>query len=419
MPEARIKVGVTGASGYIGGVLARQLRSRDCMVVSLGRRPHPSASGYRRADLGEPVPVDLLDGLDAVVHLAANTGAAGISMEQEVAFAVSLADQAQARGIPLLFVSSQVASMDAPSAYGRTKAAIEAGIRPSGAIIIRPGLVYGNEERGLFGLLVSLLRRFRIRPQLWPSPLVQPVHVDDLAKGMIAAISNHDHAGRTFNLAGRPLAFNEFLSMVAHHRVRRGVIPVPIPIAVARTALAIGKPVLGPGFDPARLDSLVGVTPVATTADMECLGITARDPHDGLSRSGTPARRLLLEGQALARSLVGGKIIPAGLLRRYVRALSFHGRPTALPVSRSLLRFPTLLAALDAPSARSNLDAVAGRLGMVCRLCECEPALASSFMRVDPANGRMRVAWDFCVAAIREGQVRLVRPAARYLARGA
>ncbi|MGV8941729.1 MAG: NAD-dependent epimerase/dehydratase family protein [Lysobacter sp.] len=421
MSEAPITIGVTGASGYIGSVLVEQLIAMDCLVVSLGRRPHPSCSEYRRADLCEPVPMNLLDGIDAVVHLAANTGATDISMDQEVEFATTLATHAQARGVLLLFVSSQVASANAPSAYGRTKAAIEAAVRPLGAAVIRPGLVYGNEENGLFGLLVSLLRRFRVRPTLLPSPLVQPVHVNDLAKGMILAISNRDYMGQVFNLAGRSLAFNEFLSMIAHHRIRRCVVPLPIPTRFARMVLTVGKPILGPRFDPERLDSLIGLASMATTSDMERLGVTARDPRDGLSRSGRPARRLLLEGRALARSLVFGKAVPSGLLRRYVRALSFHGRTTALPIHRVLLRFPVLLAALDIPSSRvqSNLGTVVGRLGVMCRMSECEPALTNAFMHSSPANGRVRAAWDVCMAVILEVQVRVVFPIARYLARGA
>src|SRR5690606_42020834 len=67
---------------------------------------------------------------------------------QETAFARDLARMAGERGIPMVFLSSQASSPQAPTGYGRTKAAIEAAILPLHAAVIRPGLVYGGEERG-------------------------------------------------------------------------------------------------------------------------------------------------------------------------------------------------------------------------------------------------------------------------------
>src|SRR5690606_10483676 len=121
---------------------------------------------------------------------------------QETAFARDLARMAGERGIPMVFLSSQASSPQAPTGYGRTKAAIEAAILPLHAAVIRPGLVYGGEERGLFGLLCALLRRSPLRPRLWPSPPVQPVHVDDLCAAIITVLGERTFAGTVVSVAG-------------------------------------------------------------------------------------------------------------------------------------------------------------------------------------------------------------------------
>lgn len=69
---------VTGGTGFLGQAVVRALASRGVPVRALGRRepaPWDRVSGvdYRAADLGEPLPVDLLGGVATVIHCAAET----------------------------------------------------------------------------------------------------------------------------------------------------------------------------------------------------------------------------------------------------------------------------------------------------------------------------------------------------------
>lgn len=61
-------IGMTGSSGFVGSALTALLRTSGFKVVRLVRR-EPLAADERRWDPDNPAP-DLLDGLDAVVHLA-------------------------------------------------------------------------------------------------------------------------------------------------------------------------------------------------------------------------------------------------------------------------------------------------------------------------------------------------------------
>lgn len=414
-----LRIGITGASGYIGRALVGRSLPPAWSVVSLGRRPLSPLYSHRHADINQGVPANLIEGLDAVIHLAADTGNSESASKQELPFALALASLAQRCGIPLLFVSSQTASANAPSTYGRTKAAIEGAILPLGAIVIRPGLVYGGEERGLFGLLTSIPRRFRTRLWLLPSPQVQPIHVDDLARAMVAVLAEDVHRGQVFNVADRPIAFNEFIGILARYRVRRGFqLPAPVPVAIARLLLVVGGRIFGSRLNPARLDSLTRLTMMDSIDDLARLGIVPRDLRDGLSFSGKPHRRLLIEARALARALTTQHTMPLGLLRRYVRALSMQGQLCALELPPVLLRFPSLLASLDRVSQRqsANCGTLLGRMDLMCRLCESEPKLASLFICKDGRGSRARVVCGLVKATLEEVQARVLFPFARLLA---
>lgn len=383
----------------------------------LTRRPGGDGQPHRHVDLREPPPDDLLAGLDAVVHLAADTGTGGVPADREIAFARALADQARKRRIPLLFVSSQAASPEAPSGYGKTKAAIEQAILPAGAIVLRPGLVYGGEERGLFGMLTGLLRRFPVAPRLAPSPVVQPIHVEDLAAAILGALQQVTAHGQVLEVAGEPVSFGYFLAMVARHRVRRGVLFLPVPVPLLRLALAAGGRLFGPRAGVERLDSLTCLRIMDARGSMEHLGIVPRDLGDGLSPCGGPRRRLLQEGKALALSLISPATVPRSLLRRYVSALSRLGHPRALGLPPMLLRYPALLAALDRPGSRKQavLPGLAARMEIAYRLCESEPALASLFIR--RTDGRLQALADIARASMGELRGWILAPLARVLLR--
>lgn len=407
-----VRVGVTGATGYIGRALIRSVPP-DWQIVSLGRRP---LAGYehREADLAQPLPEDLLEGLDYVVHLAADTGSGTVSPEQEVAFARDLARGTRSRRICLLFLSSQACSVDAPTEYGRSKAAIEAAILPLGASVIRPGMVYGGEERGLFGTLCAFLRRLVVRPRLWPSPQVQPIHVDDLCKAVFTVLRDPALQGGIYRVGGAPVSFDDFLATIARYRLRRWRPPVPVPIPALRLALKLAAGLAGPRMRAERLDSLTRLPAMETRADLIRLGLVPRDLRDGMSPAGSPLRRLLIEGRALARSLLVHRAVPNPTLRRYVRALSVHGQFGALDLAPALLANPVLLAALDRPVWRraASRGSLAWRMELMYRLCESDPAIAVDFLGAGKGSLVSALA-DFTRAALREGQFRLLHPFAK------
>ena len=413
------RLGVTGASGYLGGALVTLAHSRGLEVVALGRRAAPGCREWRACDLSGLPADDLLDGLDAVVHLAAWTGQGeAVGAGAETAFARALAQLARRHGLPCVIASSQAASPTAPSEYGRTKAAIEAATRPLGAILLRPGLVVGGREQGLFGLLCTLVRRLPLLPRLLPAPRVQPVHVQDVAAALLAACARPALSGAVVAVAGAPMRFDALLATIARERVRRRRAWLPVPVALLRLGLAVASPLTGARLSPARLDSLIALPALDPEDAGRTLGVALRSPAATLDRRGRDTRAFLREADALARALLGVRA-PGRVLRRYVRLLRRQGIAAPLGLAPALLARPRWLAALDAPSARHEAarGSLAWRLDAMSRLAEADPWLAGRFLALPGQAGRLRALRDIAGAGLSETLSRLRSPFARRLRR--
>lgn len=402
-------VGVTGATGYIGRALLRHLRSRQMRVVSLGRSPLPGIE-HRFVDLAQPPAPDLVDGLQILFHLAADTSGTGVDPAAEMNFAETIARQAAIEGCTFVFVSSQAARDDAPSAYGRQKAAIEAAVLSHGGVVVRPGLVYGGDATGLYGMLLSMVRHLPLLPDLRPRPVVQPVHVDDVAQALMAA-AHPANRRKIYCVAGAPLELRSLLMALARYRVRRRIGFVPLPVDFARAFLRIVSATMGPRFAPERLDSLLTLPLMQTEHDLHRLGVELRPLVIGLAAR---HRDLLREARMLARGVLGVRAT-TWLARRYVRALGAFGVTTPLQAGEQIC-IATRWGALDKTGARADAKpgSMAWRISVLLRLAEADRDYVRLFL---PRGGRIRVALDLLATIVLEFRNRLVALLARFAMR--
>ncbi|NZD65561.1 SDR family oxidoreductase [Rhizobium sp. WYCCWR 11290] len=348
---------ITGSTGYIGARLAVMARERGFDVVELGRR---SEAKWRIGD--EPVASDL-EGAAAVVHLA-HSWATGPETAEEnninISGTVKLAEAAKAAGVPrFVFASSTSSRQEALNVYGRTKFRIEQQLAASSAAAIvriaRIGLVYGGPRTAMYGLMAKLSALSPLLPMIGLGRHVQPIHLDEVAAGLLALATDESQPPQTFVLAQeKPISFAAWLRILRRSQGKGNLHFIPIPVAAALLACRMTKLVpLIPTVDPERVLGLAGAAPMESSESLRLLKLKLSDPamvlagefgqaHEDQSRH---------EARALLRYL--GNAPTEIQLQRLCEGLRREGL-SPLGLSPAMIRHPGLLALFEPPANRTR-----------------------------------------------------------------
>jgi uncharacterized protein YbjT (DUF2867 family) len=238
---------VTGAFGYTGGFIARELIANGARVRTLtnhARVEDPLARQLEIAPFNFDRPDDLARSLDGVA-VVFNTywirfPHHGLDFDRAVSNLRTLIDAAQRAGVRrFVHLSITNASAASPLPYFRGKGLIEDYLARSGLsyAIVRPAVIFGAEEI-LLNNIAWMLRRI----PLFAIPgdgkyRMQPVFVEDLAKLAL------DAAHRTDNLAidavgAETFTFNELVALIAREVGSRTPV-IHLPPAIALTCARI------------------------------------------------------------------------------------------------------------------------------------------------------------------------------------
>ncbi|KHK96630.1 nucleoside-diphosphate sugar epimerase [Microbacterium mangrovi] len=238
-----MKVLVTGASGYLGRAVAAELVARGFGVSTLQRRPSRVAGVTDvLGSITDPRVVQrAVEGVDGVVHLAANVSLAGPA-ERFHAVNVEgtrmLLDAAE-RGGASRFVQvsspsvahagSALAGVGAEPAdpqhargeYARTKAEAElmALARDSSrmhVVAARPHIVWGPGDTQLIARVVDRARRGRLPLLNNGTALIDTTYIDNAAGGIAAAFERAPEAhGRAYVITnGEPRPVGDLLASI-------------------------------------------------------------------------------------------------------------------------------------------------------------------------------------------------------------
>lgn len=195
-----MRVFVTGAAGFLGRRLVRELTRRGHTAVCLVRRDHPhELASLPRVELirgdgrEKGTFVEALKTCAVVVHLASAARDAHTGRGQsdcawhDVALMRTVAEAcAQYPATPLISVSALGASLDSPWPLLRVKAIGERILQESGVacLVVRTSLIFGRGD-GFVSGLTPFIRLFAIPgPSCGMILRAQPIFVDDLARGL-------------------------------------------------------------------------------------------------------------------------------------------------------------------------------------------------------------------------------------------
>ena len=311
---------VTGATGFIGGHVARRLRERGDDVVALVRNPL-KAGDLRRLDC-ELVEGDLsseeairrgCEGADGVFHVGAIYKVGIKSSERPAMWDANVKgtervlDAAVESGVTRIVYVSTVncfgntggrvvdegyrrEDRDWLSYYDETKfraheVAEDRIAKGAPVVIVQPGGVYGPNDHSEVGNMIEQTSKGKLPAKVFPQTGMMLAHVEDIAAGILLA---HDRGriGEAYVLSGEQVTMGELVDRVAELSGRKPP-RFTMPSAMIKAAAPFGA-VVGPlmGYPP-NMRELVTVSDGVTywarddKARSE-LGFAPRDLATGL-----------------------------------------------------------------------------------------------------------------------------------------
>jgi nucleoside-diphosphate-sugar epimerase len=246
---------VTGGTGFIGSHVLDRLAAIGEPVRAFVRRKTALPQGVEAVygDLADDGGFDAaIHGITAIIHIAGVTKAVrpGDYYRGNARATENLARAAAGKGIRFVHVSSLAACGPCPSAtalneecaptpithYGKSKLEGEQGAMAHvpDAVIVRPPVVYGPRDTGVYSILKAISRGIVLQiagGERWFSM----IYVDDLVDGLIAAARTPRAAGRTYFLSHPdPVNWNSLGAEAARIMQRKSItLRVPVPAAYA------------------------------------------------------------------------------------------------------------------------------------------------------------------------------------------
>jgi dihydroflavonol-4-reductase len=318
-----MRVVVTGGAGFIGRSVVRLLRARGDDVVAIVRDPARvgdlSGATLVAGDLSSASELETFFGhADAVIHLAGMYRVGITPAERPAMFDANVSTTRRVIDAAVAAHAGRIVYVSTVNAFGNTggrivdesyrrntadgfvsyydetkylahEAALEAIDRGAPLLIVQPGTVYGRGDHSAIGGQLEAAYRGTLPYRAVDDVGIAPVHVDDLAAGIVAALDRGE-VGASYVMAGQPMRLADGLAVAARvggsplprlripTRLLRGVAPLAsrLPAGVA-SRLGVPRNIAE------VVDAAAGVTYWASSAKAEReLGFRSRPLEAGL-----------------------------------------------------------------------------------------------------------------------------------------
>jgi uncharacterized protein YbjT (DUF2867 family) len=284
-----MRVAVTGANGFVGRhAIARLLLGGHEVRALISERPGAekelpgggAGMDVRRGDVRRPESLGgVFDDTDVVIHtVAVPTERKQRFAEVNVAgVAHVVAEARRARVGRIVHMGALGADPRSPYPYLRSKGEGERLVTGSGIghVVLQPSLLFGEGDDFFPRLAFSLL--FPVVPVPGDGKArFQPLHVDDIAQALVAAVQRREISG-VHQLGGlEPVTYDEMLAETMRGTgKRRPTLHVPVPL-MKPAALVMGLVMSDPPVTISQLDLLAVDNTPRTNALEPVFGVRPR-----------------------------------------------------------------------------------------------------------------------------------------------
>jgi uncharacterized protein YbjT (DUF2867 family) len=229
---------LTGATGYVGGRLLRQLEEREEPVRCLTRRPERLR--LRRAgdevvagDLLEPKGLEeILRGVDRVFYLVHFLDHPGDFGALEAEAAINFGRAAARAGVSRIVYLGGLAARDARSEHLASRQQVGRILRSSGVptIELQASIIIGRGSRS-FQMASTLVDRLPVMTTpRWVRTRAQPIAIEDTLAYLVAALDAPEGTSGVYQIGGADVvSYEGLMREIARQRgLERVIIPVPL-----------------------------------------------------------------------------------------------------------------------------------------------------------------------------------------------
>lgn len=248
-----MNVFVTGGTGFIGRWIIKELIQTDHRVRVLVR-PNSAHGTSHLPDAIEQVNGDILDsnldkhlkGTDAIIHLVGiirEFPANGITFQKlHVEATENVIRAMQKAGMKRLVHMSALGTDRGDSEYFRSKLTAEKTVQSSSLdwTIIRPSAVYGPGDE-FIKMLSTQIKLLPMLPVIGDGKYrLQPVHVNDVAKGFVKSLSMPETVGKVYEVGGpQELSYDELLDEIGLSQGKNKIRKIHLPLTVMQPSISV------------------------------------------------------------------------------------------------------------------------------------------------------------------------------------